>query len=455
LALFAVGSLIGKVVEVDMEFTRERSIVRMLVDVTRPELISKTTVDHVYEGDGYGLLFKAENGSGDVDDDTDMDEAPSDDKNDNQDEHKESDENNFDDTKKNQNSSSGATEPKQPELSGSKNKVSAPAQVHFGTMDISPCMPLEGSLSEGRLRVFLPHKLWGDRDEEEGLPSPLSEPNVGFHTPGGRNVWTADGPISYTAAEKSASFGAATGGSPTLVCDSKSISDSMFSKSLYHANQHKVDVHEDVFLQDQEKIKECDKVHCISPVQVNPISPSVSENISNDVSSCSLVNNNYIPQLSHEKVDKVEAGFLQGNVTVSESEPLSCSKMSPQVGTCVAPISPVSSASGLSMRFQPKSSCCEYQAFTGFTCLCRGRFFAWLCCCRCLCSCHGCFAWLCCCRCLCSCRGRFFAPFCCRGNGDLCVCSCRGGLFARFCYRDSSEHCCYIQSCHHSGRLWL
>jgi hypothetical protein len=199
LALFVVGSLIGKAVEMDMEFTRERSIVRMLVDVTSPKLIPKTTVDHVYEGDGYGLLFKAENGSGDVDDDTDMDEAPSDDKNDNQDEHKESDENNFDDTKNNDNSSSGAVEPKQPEMSRSKNIVSAPAQVQFGTMDISPFMPLEGSLSEGKLRVFLPRKLWGDRDEEEGLLSPPSEPNVGLHTPGGRNVWTADGHISYTA----------------------------------------------------------------------------------------------------------------------------------------------------------------------------------------------------------------------------------------------------------------
>jgi hypothetical protein len=48
LALFAVGSLIGKVVEVDMEFTRERSIVRMLVDVTRHEFIPKTTIDHLH-----------------------------------------------------------------------------------------------------------------------------------------------------------------------------------------------------------------------------------------------------------------------------------------------------------------------------------------------------------------------------------------------------------------------
>jgi hypothetical protein len=309
LALFAVRSLIGKAVEVDMEFTRERSIVRMLVDVTRPELIPKTIVDHVYEGDGYGLLFKVENGNGDIDDDTDMDEAPSDDKNDKPDEHKGSDENNFDDAKNNDNSSSGAAEPKQPEISGNKNIVSASVQVQFGTMDISPFMPLEGSLCEGKLKVFLPHKLWGDRDEEESLPSPPSEPNVGLHTLGGRNVWTADGPISYTATEKSAIFEAAAGSSPILVCDSKSLSESMFSNTLIHANQHKVDVHDDIFLQAQEKIKECDKVHRISSVQVNSIFPSLSESKINDVSTVSLYNKNCIPHLSQQKVDMVEAFF--------------------------------------------------------------------------------------------------------------------------------------------------
>jgi hypothetical protein len=107
LALFAVGSLIGKAVEVDMEFTRERSIVRMLVDVTRPEYILKTTVDHVYDGDGYGLLFKAENENGGVDDDTDMDEAPSDDKNQKQDEINKNDDKFHSEGKNSPNSSSG------------------------------------------------------------------------------------------------------------------------------------------------------------------------------------------------------------------------------------------------------------------------------------------------------------------------------------------------------------
>jgi hypothetical protein len=83
-------------------------------------------------------------------------------------------------------------------------------------------------------------------------------------------------------AEKSVSLGAAAGGSPSL---------------------------------DQEKIKECDKVLCVTPVQVNSSSPSVSESINND-----------------------------GNITVSEGESLSCSKMSPHAGACATPISPAISA---------------------------------------------------------------------------------------------------------------
>ncbi|KAM0916242.1 hypothetical protein ACQ4PT_010324 [Festuca glaucescens] len=60
LALFAVGSIIGKAKEVDMEFTRARSVVRMRVEVTGIEHIPKATVDHTYEGVGYGIIFKVE-----------------------------------------------------------------------------------------------------------------------------------------------------------------------------------------------------------------------------------------------------------------------------------------------------------------------------------------------------------------------------------------------------------
>ncbi|KAM0863012.1 hypothetical protein ACQ4PT_044882 [Festuca glaucescens] len=53
-------SLIGKTKEVDMAFTRTHSMARMLVEVTRVELIPTTTVDHTYDGEGYGLIFKVE-----------------------------------------------------------------------------------------------------------------------------------------------------------------------------------------------------------------------------------------------------------------------------------------------------------------------------------------------------------------------------------------------------------
>ncbi|KAM0884242.1 hypothetical protein ACQ4PT_031104 [Festuca glaucescens] len=60
LSLFGVGSLIGKALEVDMEFTRSHSVVHMRVEVTRKENIPPTTVDHVYDGEGYDLIFKVE-----------------------------------------------------------------------------------------------------------------------------------------------------------------------------------------------------------------------------------------------------------------------------------------------------------------------------------------------------------------------------------------------------------
>jgi hypothetical protein len=60
LSLFGVGSLIGKTKEVDMAFTRANPVVRMLVEVTRVECIPTTIVDHTYDGQGNGLIFKLE-----------------------------------------------------------------------------------------------------------------------------------------------------------------------------------------------------------------------------------------------------------------------------------------------------------------------------------------------------------------------------------------------------------
>jgi hypothetical protein len=60
LSLFAVGSLIGKSNEIGTEFTEGHSEVRMKVEVTRVEFIPTMLVDHTYDGEGYGLLFKVE-----------------------------------------------------------------------------------------------------------------------------------------------------------------------------------------------------------------------------------------------------------------------------------------------------------------------------------------------------------------------------------------------------------
>jgi hypothetical protein len=57
LALFAVGSLIGKAKEIAMEFTRAHDVVRMLVQCT-----SVAHTDHMYDGKGYGITFEVEGG---------------------------------------------------------------------------------------------------------------------------------------------------------------------------------------------------------------------------------------------------------------------------------------------------------------------------------------------------------------------------------------------------------
>ncbi|KAM0913218.1 hypothetical protein ACQ4PT_012284 [Festuca glaucescens] len=64
-----------KALEIDMVYTRAHSDVRMLVEVTRVEHIPTTTVDHTYDGEGHGLLFKVEGEKGKEKTDEIMQEA--------------------------------------------------------------------------------------------------------------------------------------------------------------------------------------------------------------------------------------------------------------------------------------------------------------------------------------------------------------------------------------------
>ncbi|KAM0894931.1 hypothetical protein ACQ4PT_024158 [Festuca glaucescens] len=64
LALFALGSLIGKTKKVDMKFTREKGIVRQLISVINPKAIP-ARLDHSYDGEGFGVDVEVE-GNGDL-----------------------------------------------------------------------------------------------------------------------------------------------------------------------------------------------------------------------------------------------------------------------------------------------------------------------------------------------------------------------------------------------------
>nr|XP_051219774.1 uncharacterized protein LOC127336947 [Lolium perenne] len=184
LSLFGVGSLIGKTKEVDMLFTRAHTTVRMLVEVTRVEHIPTTTVDHMYDGQGYGLIFKLESDLTKIKEDVLMSDAPS------------SDDATNDEVKgketpkgKDQPSSGGANStslPNQdPPVHNSQQHTSAKGcslpvfkvgQIDCDWADIGDVK----SWSASKVSSLVPRKLWSDCDEEDedGLPSPLPPLNV-------------------------------------------------------------------------------------------------------------------------------------------------------------------------------------------------------------------------------------------------------------------------------------
>jgi hypothetical protein len=59
LALFALGSLVGKATEIDMKFTRENGIVRARIDCANPKSIPRR-LDYFYDGDGFAVYFDVE-----------------------------------------------------------------------------------------------------------------------------------------------------------------------------------------------------------------------------------------------------------------------------------------------------------------------------------------------------------------------------------------------------------
>jgi hypothetical protein len=65
LALFALGSLVGKAKEIDMKFTREHGIVRARIDCASPKAIPRR-LDYCYNGEGFAVYFEVETLDGTV-----------------------------------------------------------------------------------------------------------------------------------------------------------------------------------------------------------------------------------------------------------------------------------------------------------------------------------------------------------------------------------------------------
>ncbi|XP_051181965.1 uncharacterized protein [Lolium perenne] len=179
LSLFGVGSLIGKTKEVDMAFTRTHSEARMLVEVTRAEFIPTTTIDHTYDGKGYGLIFKVEEQKGKGKLDVDMQEASP------EDEPKESDGKDDDLPKQDKppNSPPAPGQPKNPFVSNSSkpstnsnNQTQAYSMPNLKVGSITCPSPVHsevGFWSQGK--KVAPRRLWGDcsSEDDDDLPSPL------------------------------------------------------------------------------------------------------------------------------------------------------------------------------------------------------------------------------------------------------------------------------------------
>jgi hypothetical protein len=168
LALFAIGSLIGKTQEVDMAFTRESSVVRMRVLVTDLKFIPNGTVDHVYDGVGYGIRFKVE-GDADIEKgDISMEEAgggddkeaPSDSPDDNL--------SREDQVNGDKNSSNNT--PMVAKINGKDGASVGNQAASAPPLRVGRIVCVDSSVSP----ILAPARvLWADHEDEESLPSPL------------------------------------------------------------------------------------------------------------------------------------------------------------------------------------------------------------------------------------------------------------------------------------------
>jgi hypothetical protein len=166
LALFAVGSLVGKAQEVDMAFTRQNSQVRMRVLVTDPKYIPKGIVNHVYDGVGYGIRFRLEGEGNAEKGDVSMQEAGGGDDMEAPSEHPEDallEDPANNDTNSSNNTPRLADRSGKDSSDGGKQVASEPPCLRVGLIDC-----VHGNYCS---KSAPPKILWGDRDDDESLPS--------------------------------------------------------------------------------------------------------------------------------------------------------------------------------------------------------------------------------------------------------------------------------------------
>jgi hypothetical protein len=168
LALFVVGSLIGKTTEVDMAYTRKHGVVQMHAQVTSLDQIP-TSTDHMYDGEGFGITFEIEGYNRPIEiegvqgaRDSDADEKP-----------QEEGSKKADWPRDNVTKEKEVGTPKMSLGSNPKSGVNEVQSVQVGSFIISPNKAQ--LVTESTCKATSVSLSWGDRaDHEEELPSPLA-----------------------------------------------------------------------------------------------------------------------------------------------------------------------------------------------------------------------------------------------------------------------------------------
>jgi hypothetical protein len=170
LALFAVGSLLGKAKEIDMEFSHANDVVRMLVQCTSVAHIPDGT-DLSYDGKGYGINFEVEGGKPLPTGDIPMTEAKGD-----GDDFPPEEECREDMAKDDTDKANGGKEIREADKSNPRTTGSVSSVQHGNNITSVQVGSFLLTRSETKHSMVATKRIWGDRvyDDEGSLPSPLA-----------------------------------------------------------------------------------------------------------------------------------------------------------------------------------------------------------------------------------------------------------------------------------------